>query len=294
MITLDAELLLDARARLGEGPVWAPGVLAFVDIERSSATLVETDGVTARVRTTATFPGRIGAILPRAEGGWVGAVEDYGLMLLDEQMRPSTPMCHPDAGRENNRYNDGAIDPQGRLWIGSMRLAGDDATGALYRVDADGDAETVLDGLMISNGIAWSPDGATMYHTDTGNRCIDAYDFDAHTGSISNPRTVATVTDGWPDGHCVDTQGGLWVAHWGGGRVTRFDPSTGEPTHTVRVPCSNATSCCFVGERLDTLVITTAREGVSPGDLDTKKPHAGALFSVRTGFEGMESSLFAG
>ncbi len=292
-VELEAELLLDAGAQLGEGPVWAHGVLAFVDIERCTAALVQTDGASAAIVATSKLPGRVGAVLPRAEGGWVAAVEDFGLLLLDERLRPSRPLCHPDTDA-NNRYNDGAVDPQGRIWIGTMRTKRDDPTGALYRVEADGRCERILDRLRVSNGIAWSPDAKTMYHTDTANNRVDAYDFDAPTGAIRNPRPAATVTDGWPDGHCVDSEGGLWVAHWAGGRVTRFDPSTGEPTHVVRVPCSNATSCCFIGPDLDVLAITTAREGVSAEKLETKEPHAGALFCARTGHAGLPQPLFAG
>lgn len=293
MIEFEAQVLLDAGARLGEGPVYAHGRLAFVDIERSTVAIVDTDGESATIVATSKLPGRVGAVLPRAEGGWVAAVEDYGLMLLDERLRPSTLLCHPDTDA-NNRYNDGAVDPQGRIWIGSMRTGCDEPTGALYRVEADGAHERVLSGLRISNGIAWSPGGETMYHTDTGNGRVDAYDFDGETGAITNPRSAAIVTDGWPDGHCVDSDGGLWVAHWAGGRVTRFDPRTGEATHVVRVPCSNVTSCCFVGAALDVLAITTAREGVSQGDLETKEPRAGAIFCARTGHTGLPQPLFAG
>lgn len=285
MRTLDAQPLLDACCTLGEGPVWAHGRLAFVDIERKTAALAQTDGVNAEIVCTAKFDGRVGAILPRSNTGWLAAVEGVGLLLLDERLRNPELLCHPDVGRTNNRYNDGAVDPQGRLWIGSMRLGGDDPAGALYRVDPDGTHALVLDHLLVSNGLAWSPDAKTLYFTDTGNRRIDAYDFDGADGTITNRRTFMTIEGSFPDGHCTDAEGGLWVAHWAGGRVTRFDPD-GTPTHEVRVPVSNATSCCFAGEDLRTLVITTAHE--------RDMPHAGALFCVRTGHVGMEAPLFLG
>ncbi|GAB4515079.1 MAG: hypothetical protein Tsb0013_19570 [Phycisphaerales bacterium] len=274
MRTLEAHPLpLDVRCTLGEGPVWAHGELAFVDIEQGAVHLASLE----RVRTSRTFGARVGAVLP-SRTGWIAAVEGCGLVLLDRDLRGDQILAHPDA-HPYNRYNDGAVDPRGRLWIGTMNLDGRSPTGALYRVDPSGAHERVLDNLRISNGLAWSPDARTLYFTDTGNRRIDAYDYDPDSGAISNRRDLVHVTDGYPDGHCTDAQGGLWVAHWGGARVTRFD-SDGVPTLHVGLACANATSCCFAGDDLATLVITTAGN-------DT--PHAGAVFGVRTGHAGMES-----
>ncbi|MEM1424322.1 MAG: SMP-30/gluconolactonase/LRE family protein, partial [Planctomycetota bacterium] len=228
-------------------------------------------------RRAAFFPGQRGG-----GGGGLVAVEGAGLLLLDERLRNPEVLCDPEAGRTMNRYNDGAVDPRGRIWIGSMRLDGDEPTGFLHRVEPEGSWRTVLHNIAVSNGIAWSPDQRTMYFTDTGNRRIDAYDYNANDGTIADRRDFAHITDGWPDGHCTDAQGGLWVAFWGGSRVTRYDAS-GAPTHEVRLPCANVTSCCFIGEDLDVLAITTAR---------SDDPGAGALYAVRAeGITGTPSFL---
>ena len=262
--------------------MYAHGRLAFVDIDRNTAVLAHTDTQRAEIVATARFDGRVGAIFPRSNGGWVVAGEGAGLLLCDKHLRNPELLCDPEAGRTTNRYNDGAVDPRGRIWIGSMRLEGDDPTGALHLVETDGSYETVLENITVSNGIAWSPDARTMYYTDTGNRRIDAYDYDANTGAISNRRDFAQISDGWPDGHCTDSQGGLWVAFWGGARVTRYDES-GAPTHEGRRPCANVTSCCFIGEQQDVFAITTAH---------SDDPGAGAVYAVPTeGITGTSSFL---
>jgi sugar lactone lactonase YvrE len=288
MRTHDARPIIDTACALGEGPVWAHGALAFVDIESRDVHLATLE----RVRASARMAGRVGAILPRADGGWIACVQGVGLVALDAELRAGAVIADPAPAREDVRYNDGAIDPRGRLWIGTMSLA-NEPTGALYRVDADGRAHTVLEGLTVSNGIGWSPDGRTMYHVDSPTRRVDAYGFDLESGAITNRRTLASLDDGYPDGLCVDGDGGVWVTRWAGGRVTRFDPENGEATDDVRVPCDHATSCCFAGDDLATLVITTARHSVSDDRL-RETPKAGAVFGVRTGRVGQAQPLFAG
>ncbi len=279
MRTIEAKPLLDVRLQLGEGPVWAHGALGFVDIENNTAYLHRFDGEDhAQTR----FRSLVGALLPAQNHSWIAAVQGRGLIRLDAALDETGLLAHPDTNPAN-RYNDGAIDPQGRLWIGTMDLACHQPAGSLFRIGHNGHVSRVLENLTISNGVAWSPDARTMYHIDTPTRRIDAYDFEATSGDMHDRRTLTTLDDGFPDGMCVDAQGGVWVARWGGSRVTRFDPATGRAMLDVTVPCANATACCFAGDDLDLLVITTAGN-------DT--PRAGAVFGARTGHIGMESPVF--
>ena len=155
--------------------------------------------------------------------------------------------------------NDGAADPQGRFWAGTV--ADRPGAGVLYRLERDGRIDPVLDGLTTSNGIGWSPDGRTMYLADSGPRVIHAFDFDGAAGTMSGGRVLVTVPEdvGAPDGLTVDAGGDLWVAIWGGGRVHRYSPA-GELRQVLAVPAVETTSCAFAGPDLHRLYVTTATE----------------------------------
>ena len=141
----------------------------------------------------------------------------------------------------------------------------------------------VLDGISLSNGMDWSPDGGTFYYVDSRSGGIDAFEFDLSSGALANRRRIVELgfppEIGFVDGICVDTDGGLWAAVWGTGEVRRYSP-TGELDRTVRLPVTQPTSCVFAGESLDVLVITTARRGLPPEKLE-REPHAGSVFCCR-------------
>ena len=169
-------------------------------------------------------------------------------------------LAQPEAGRTDVRMNDGACDPQGRFWAGTMAYDESPGAGALYRLELDGSCTTVLTGLTISNGIGWSPDGSTMYLNDSGTGCVDAFRFDGATGAISDRRTLVRSDQPGvvPDGLTVDEEGGIWVALWGGGAVNRYAPD-GSLLASVELPVERPTSCAFGGPDRATLFITTAR-----------------------------------
>jgi sugar lactone lactonase YvrE len=193
------------------------------------------------------------------------------------------------------RFNDGKCDPAGRLWAGTMELQGEPEMGALYRLDPDRRVHQILDRVTISNGLAWSHDRRRMYYIDTPTFTIDAFDYDLTTGHITNRRVAATVPKdfGYPDGMTIDGEDMLWVAHFGGGRVTRWKPATGQLLDQIRVPTKNVTSCAFGGAKLDQLYITTARVALQPSEL-ANEPQAGGLFIVEPGVTGRETFEFAG
>ena len=274
-----------APAELGESPVWDPerGELIWVDVDRG---LVHRRSP-GRADRTLDAGQPVGCAVPRAGGGLALAVRD-GFALADPGGEPR--LVQPvERERPDTRMNDGACDRRGRLWAGTMSLRGDTRSAALYRLDPDLTVRRVLPGLSVSNGIGWSPDGDTLYHVDTPRRRIDAYDFDEAAGAIAGRRAVIPVAPdlGSPDGLAVDSEGGVWLALWGGGAVVRFSPE-GVLEERIDVPARNVTSCCFGDAGLSTLYVTTAARG------DGSEPLAGAVFACRPGVSGLPATPFAG
>jgi sugar lactone lactonase YvrE len=191
--------------------------------------------------------------------------------------------------------NDGACDPQGRFWAGTMAYDESPGMGALYRLELDGSCTRILTGLTISNGIGWSPDGATMYLADSGTGLVEAFDFHGGSGAISGRRTLVRVEQPGvvPDGLTVDEDGGIWVALWGGGAIERYAPD-GSVLTTVRLPVDRPTSCAFAGPDRATLFVTTARAGLDEAAL-AGQPDAGHLFRIHgLGVRGMPCMPYRG
>jgi sugar lactone lactonase YvrE len=266
---------------LSEGPRWHEerSELLWVDIlgrgfHRATLTI---DGRPDEVRTMA-LDRHVGAVAPVIEGGYVLAA-GQGFLFVDD-FGAVRELAQPEAGHVEVRMNDGACDPQGRFWAGTMAYDESPGAGALYRLELDGSCSTVLTALTISNGIGWSPGGETMYLSDSGTGCVDAFDFDGVTGDISRRRTLLLIDQPGvaPDGLTVDAQGDIWVALYGGWAVNRYTPD-GSLRDTVRMPVAQATSCAFGGRDRDTLFVTTGRERLDEAALE-RQPDAGRVFSV--------------
>jgi sugar lactone lactonase YvrE len=282
----NVDLVLDAKALLGEGPTWDAhrGVLFWVDIM----------GETVNAFTPATGATRrwdigqpVGAVVLRERGGLLVAAKE-GFFTLDEASGTLTALSDPESHLPENRFNDGKCDPAGRFWAGTMG-DGSKATGNLYRLEANESHHRVLDGICVSNGLGWSPDEKTMYYIDTPTCEVSAFDYDNDTGHISNPRAAVKFIEGegYPDGMCVDVEGKLWIAHWEGSCVSRWDPESGRQLEKIAVPVRRVTSCAFGGEHLDELFITTCR-------LDVEDPEsvAGGIFCVKPGVQGLPSVAY--
>ncbi len=278
-------------AVLGEGPLWVEEerALYWLDIlgERLYRLAVD-DGS----RSVLELDQMVTSLVPRAGGGFLGTVRD-GFASVDLSGGAVAPIVLPEAELSGNRFNDGKVDGSGRFWAGSMDSAGKLDTGALYRLDADLSLHLMDDGYIIANGPAFSPDGATLYHTDSVRRVVYAFDL-AGDGSISGRSELIALRgeEGEPDGMTVDAEGCLWLAHFGGSRLTRFSPR-GEALEAVPMPVPNVTSCTFGGTDLATLYITTARLHLDTEALE-RYPLAGSLFSCRPGAEGLPGKAFAG
>ncbi len=290
---MNVELVLDARAELGEGPVWdeSARILYWVDIESGKLHAHQPGGEPDRVWDVGC---KIGAAVVREKGGMVLATAD-GLELFDLATSKKTLLADPEADRPNNRFNDGKCDPHGRFWAGTMSMVGQSEAGSLYVLESDHAVRRVLSRVTTSNGLDWSPDHATLYYIDTRTMMVRAFDFDSDAGAISNERVAIQIPDGVgrPDGMTIDTDGMLWIAHWDGGRITRWNPGTGERLDTVLLPVDRVTSCTFGGPGLRTLFITTARHGLDADKL-ASQPHAGGLFAIQPNVGGMPAIKYAG
>ena len=212
--TSEVELVLDARARLGEGPVWDEDGqrLYWVDIEGCALHIFDPRGGSDRKVDVGQ---RIGFVAPRAWGGLIAGVES-GLIELDPESGQTSPIADPEAGLADNRFNDGKCDPAGRLWAGTMSMKPRPGAGSLYRLDPGGECTRMVKGVTVSNGLGWSLDARVMYYIDSRAGEVSAFDFDAGGGEIANRRTLIPFGDqpGGPDGMCVDSEGMIWIAHF--------------------------------------------------------------------------------
>jgi sugar lactone lactonase YvrE len=289
----DPELVLDARADLGEGPAWErySGHLYWVDIRLGHLHIFNPPDGTDRMIDVGES---IGCAAPRRSGGLVLGLRS-GFALLDLPAKKLTRLVNPEEHLPGNRFNDGKCDPTGRFLAGSMDNAEIEASGSLYSLAPDGSVKTLLTGRRISNGLTWSPDQHTFYFIDTPTRLVMAYDYDLAAGGIANPRPVVSVPPGlgWPDGMTSDAEGLLWVAMWGGAKLTRWNPATGQLVAEIPIPAFNVSSCCFGGPDLTDLYVTSARKGMDTKQL-AKYPLTGGLFRVRTDIQGMPTFEFNG
>jgi sugar lactone lactonase YvrE len=280
------EVAVDVPCRLGEGPAWdaRSGELLWVDILGECAYAYRPANGTIRSLPVGQ---PAGAIVPRAAGGYALAVRD-GFAFLDEagELTMAAPV---EADRPLNRMNDGKCDRLGRFWAGTMATVHEPGAGSLYRLEADGEVVKALSGVTISNGLGWSPDGRTMYYTDTATGGVDAFDFDEPTGQINGRRRLIDIPPGrgLPDGLAVDEKGCLWVALYDGAALCRYRPD-GTLCTTIGFPVSLVTSCAFGGPDLRDLYVTTAADR-HPGE-----PLAGAVFRCRPGVAGLPCHPFAG
>ena len=216
-----------------------------------------------------------------------------GIATLDLASSRLEYIARPEANLPGNRFNDGKCGPDGRFLAGTMDNAEQQASGAFYSLDPDGRLKTLLTGVGISNGLAWSPDHLTLYYIDTPTSQVKAFDYDLQSGAIANPRTVVYVPPslGWPDGMTTDADGNLWVALWGGAAITVWNPENGELRQKIDFPAKNVSSCAFGGAGLNELYITTARKGLTQAELQAY-PASGNLFRIQTDVTGSPTFAF--
>ena len=285
-----AEPVGDVTALLGEGPYWVPedDCLLWVDIRRGQlhrtyfpsgeTVTLDLDAVSAA------FPATAGGIL-------IAGGSKLALHLPAERGEQwSTRVIAEVPAREGVRFNDAKVDPAGRVWVGSMHTGEIEPIGQLLRLDHGGVLTVVVDGVTVSNGLGWSPDGSRMYYVDSPVRRVDVFDYDPATGRADHRRSFADLSafDGVPDGLTVDADGCVWVAVWGGGVLRRLAPD-GSQDSVIAVPVSQTTSCAFGGPGMTDLYVTTASVGLSEAEL-SEQPLAGRLLRLHPGPVGLPST----
>ncbi len=283
------ECIWDLGAHLGEGALWhaATRSVYCVDIKGRRIHRCAPDGSN---RTSWEAPGQPGFVVPTSSDGLVCALED-GLYRLDEKTGEFSSLRKVETDVPGNRFNDGYVDAGGNLWFGSMDDGQAVSSGALYRLGRDGSLARADDGYIITNGPAISPDGRTLYHTDTPLRRVYAFDLDP-AGSLTRKRVFLQMPEGSrPDGMAVDCEGHLWIALFGAGRIERYTDA-GRLVGTVRFPCSNITKLAFGGDDLRTAYVTTAWKGLNPAQR-AEQPLAGGLFAFRVETPGLPHTVFA-
>jgi sugar lactone lactonase YvrE len=286
---MHADQVTEPLAQHGEGPCWWEGWggLKYVDLVAGDVLSLHDDGEVSRVHV-----GSVAAALrPRADGGAVIALERGFGLCRRADLSDVCPLGEVWSD-PSIRFNDGGCDPEGRFYAGTMGYDERPGAGRMYRLSADGtggfDTETMWTEVTISNGFAFSPDGSLAYYDDTPTGRTDVFDR-TPDGSLVNRRPFMEHETGLPDGLCVDAEGYVWVALWGASAVHRISPD-GKLDGIVHVPCTHVSACTFGGPALDTLYITTSKNGIPPG----AEPEAGALFAVRPGVTGQPALPFRG
>jgi len=279
-----------AADALGEGPVWLADAdrLLRVDIHAPAIVLRDVRRGTEQRRSVAAH---VGFAVPTSAGGLVAGVGRRLQAFAPFGAEPRR-LAAVEPERRENRFNDAAVDPCGRLWAGTMSTTRAPGTAALYRITGDRPPEPVLSGVTISNGLDWSLDATRLYYIDSVTQRIDAIDFDVDRGRLGRRRPFVAIDpgDGLPDGLCVDAEGGVWVALFGGGAVRRYRPDGRCDAH-LRLPVTNPTSLAFGGAELRELYITSARHRLTAAQL-ASEPLAGSLLRMRPGIAGRPTGAF--
>ncbi len=262
--------------RLGEGPVWMAGEQALLRVDIAAGEIVRRKADGSETRRALGAP--VGFALPAAAGGLVAGVARELVALAAFDAAPRT-LAAVEPGRPRNRFNDAACDPRGRLWAGTMSTTREPGAAALYRVEPGGLPEVALAGATVSNGLDWDRDATRLYYVDSVTQRIDAIDFDLDRGRLGARRPFAAVdpADGLPDGLCVDADGGIWLALFGGGAIRRYTPAGRLDAH-IALPVSHPTSLAFGGPELRDLYVTSA----------------GPLLRLRPGVAGRPPTPFGG
>lgn len=258
---MKAELFLDARARLAEGPVYdeTAGLLYWVDIERKAVHVTDPATAADAVRPA---PSRVGMLCLTETGELYAALEDGLYLWEDGRFERKTRL----PGKEGVRSNDGGCDAKGRLWLGTMAVDGTPKAGSLYRITG-GECREMLQSVSCSNGLCFSHDNRFLYYIDTPSGKLWRFDFDLETGSLENRTAIIDYTgeQGGFDGMTIDREGQLWIAQWGGWQISAWDPQTGKKQAQIEVPAPNVSCCAFGGRDFQTLYITTAYTEGCPG-----------------------------
>lgn len=288
---MEVELLHAAEAPLGEGPIYDGRTARVYWIDIIGQRLFVFDELTGRTTTSAT-PTPVGNLALTEDTDEIYLAGANGFYSFNVPTGRSTKIADPLKLDPAVRTNEGRVDPQGRWWIGTMGYNGETNAGKFYRIGLHGEVDIVRPAVTIPNGIAWSKDLKTMYHIETRERVMRAFDYDNETGSIRNERVFIDFTGltGGPDGMSIDAEGFFWVAFWGGSCVRRFDPKSRAVVREIPIPAKCVTSCTFGGKDLKSLYVTTAASGLSAEER-RNNAEAGSLLRVHVDVPGVPEHI---
>jgi sugar lactone lactonase YvrE len=288
----EIKCLVDSRCRLAESPVWDRQNERLYWCDILAGTLHAIDLLSGRRRCWR-FEGHIGSFGLARSGRLILAISDT-IYLFDLQREELTPIVRIIDSWPMQRLNDGKVGPDGAFWVGSMDTSRTkQPVAALYRVTGSGQVERKIQGLKVSNGLAWSLDGCTLFHSDSHMAWIDRWNFDPRTGDISAQRRIRQLADeeGRPDGAATDVRGGYWSAGVSSGCLNRFD-AEGRLHRRIPIPVAAPTMPCFGGTDMRTLFITSLREGLSAERLSSN-PQSGGVLMLRLDVAGVPVTYFA-
>lgn len=285
----NVEIYSDTISELGESPLYYDGVFYWVDIARGTLTARYSNSQERVLyrnlenAPTSVVPGKDGKLYLTLANGFY-SIEKSGILQLQSGFTVTDPMV---------RFNDGKCDPAGNYWAGTMDKSEINPKGALYVLNPEKRLTQILTGVTVSNGLCWNSDQSILYYVDSPTKRIRAFDLDMNTMTLSNRRSIFRIEDRgvFPDGMCLDSEGNIWLALWGGYSVVCVDPQRGEIRDKVNVPCSRVTSCCFGGDHFDELLITTATGGMNEKEIQ-KFPDSGKVFRAYIGVTGMKPDTF--
>lgn len=291
---LKIEVVVDHQCLLGEGPVWDAKrkLIYWIDILKGEIHEYSPENKNHRTIKTNEIIGSIGLCV---NGNFIAAMKS-GFAFIDRITGEIKIINNPESYLTGNRFNEGKCDPGGRFLAGTMSLTGKPGAGSLYALETNLSVTKKISEVSVSNGMAWSPGHEVFYYIDTPTCEVTSYNYDKTSGEINNKKIVIKILeeDGPPDGMTIDNEGMLWVAHWDGWQITRWNPLTGGKLFAIKLPVQKVTSCAFGGENMQDLYIISASVGLT-SDEKKAQPLAGSLFAIKnTGFTGMEGFEFKG
>jgi sugar lactone lactonase YvrE len=282
------DVLYKANLILGEGARWHAEWQKFLFIDIKGKLIGTCNPANGKIETKK-IPAMPGMLAPAENDKLLVALQGK-IVLWDLETGKTVNLAKFKEDTEN-RSNDGACDALGRLWVGTMHVNAKHQAGNLYCYD--GKLVKKIAGTSVSNGICWSPDNRTLYYIDSLLYHIKAFDYDLATGNISKERIVVEITEPntVADGMCIDSEGMLWVAIWGGACVNRYNPLNGACIDKILVNAPNVTSCAFGGKLMNQMLITTAKDGLSEDELK-QYPHSGSLFMIKLNVTGIPTAAY--
>ncbi len=275
----------EQRDTLGEGALWCPRDQAFYWVDILAPALNRLDIATGEISRW-DMPAPLGWVAERASGGLIGGFQD-GVAPISLSTLQVGERSDPEPNLPGNRMNDGKADRHGAIWCGTMDMAVEQNVGSLYRLAPSGEWQVIDTGYAVPNGPAFSPCGQWLYHADTGRRVIYRFALDAQGANDREEFVRFDEADGYPDGMITDAEGYLWVAHWDGGRITRFAPD-GIRDRSIELPAKRITNIAFAGDNLDRMFVTSAATGLPESEFD------GALYEVISGVRGNAPGTYQG